>query len=151
MATWAFKHYRLHEGGISLHTLMFWFWIKVFQVAFVRTKFSFPRVDVLQKAPRFQLSTPKVEGQEHLTFGLQLLTPKVNVATLALGSLLKQGLAKVQAKNATQKLHFMLLGVWESVKEWTSTLPSDIPLSKSEPWWTPESLESNCKGQNPLD
>jgi hypothetical protein len=34
-----------------------------------------------------------------------------DVATLALGSRLMQGLAKVQAKNEAQESHFMLLGV----------------------------------------
>jgi hypothetical protein len=43
------------------------------------TIFSFPRVDGLQKAPRFQLLAPKVEGQEHVSFDLQLLMPKVEV------------------------------------------------------------------------
>jgi hypothetical protein len=36
----------------------------------------------------------------------------------------------------------MLLGVWESVKEWTPTLPSELPLWKLESWWTPKFLKS---------
>jgi len=43
------------------------------------TKFSFPRVDVLQRTFGFQLSTPKVEGQKHLVLDLQLSTSKVKV------------------------------------------------------------------------
>jgi hypothetical protein len=77
------------------------------------------------------------------------------VATLALGWPPRQGFTKVQAKNETQKSHFMFLGMWESVKEWTSTLQSELPLWELESRWTPkgflESLESDCRGQNPLE
>jgi hypothetical protein len=44
------------------------------------------------------------------------------VATLALGLQPRQGLVKVQAKNVAWESHFMFLGVWESVKEWSFTL-----------------------------
>jgi hypothetical protein len=44
----------------------------------------------------------------------------------------------------------MFLGVWESVRQWTSTLPSEFPLWDLESRWTLESLESDCKGQNQL-
>ncbi len=73
------------------------------------------------------------------------------VITLALGSRPKQGLAKVWAKNEAWKSHFMLSEMWENVKEWISTLPSELPLWELEFQWTPECSESNCKGQNPLD
>jgi hypothetical protein len=36
-------------------------------------------------------------------------------------------------------------------KNWTSTLPSELPPWELESQWTFESLESNCRGQNPLD
>jgi hypothetical protein len=39
------------------------------------------------------------------------------VATLALGSRPREGLAKVQAKCEGRESHFMLMGVWESVRE----------------------------------
>jgi hypothetical protein len=45
----------------------------------------------------------------------------------------------------------MLLGMWESVKEWTLTLPSELPLWEFESQWTLESLERNWRGQKPLD
>jgi hypothetical protein len=45
----------------------------------------------------------------------------------------------------------MLLGVQESVREWTFTFPSEFPLWELESWWTPKISENNCKGQNPLD
>ncbi len=42
---------------------------------------------------------------------------RLTVATLALGSRPRQGLAKVRAKSEAQELHFMLQRVWESVRE----------------------------------
>ncbi len=39
------------------------------------------------------------------------------VTTLALGSRLRQGLARVRAKREARESHLMLLGVQESVKE----------------------------------
>jgi hypothetical protein len=44
------------------------------------------------------------------------------VATLALGLQPRQGLVKVWAKYEVRESHFMLLGVQESVREWTLTL-----------------------------
>jgi hypothetical protein len=61
------------------------------------------------------------------------------------------GLAKVQANSEARESHFMLLGMWESVREWTSTLPNELPLWELESQKTPESSESDCRGQNPLD
>jgi hypothetical protein len=40
-------------------------------------------------------------------------------------------------------------GVKESVKEWTVTLPKELPLWELESQWTPEYLESDYKNQNP--
>jgi hypothetical protein len=40
------------------------------------------------------------------------------------------------------------MGEWES---WTSTLLSELPLWELESRWTFKCLESNCRGQNPLD
>jgi hypothetical protein len=45
----------------------------------------------------------------------------------------------------------MPLGVQKSVREWTLTLPRELPLWEVESQWTPEFLESDFKGQNPLD
>jgi hypothetical protein len=44
----------------------------------------------------------------------------------------------------------MLLGVQESVREWTLTLPSELPLWELESQWTPKFSESDCRGQNSL-
>jgi hypothetical protein len=43
------------------------------------------------------------------------------------------------------------LGMWENVREWTPTLPSELPLWELEFGWTPKSSKSNFRGQNPLD
>jgi hypothetical protein len=62
-----------------------------------------------------------------------------NVATLALGSRPRQGLARMRAKMECGR-------VWE----WTLTLPRQFPLWELESRWIPEPSESDCKGQNPL-
>ncbi len=71
-------------------------------------------------------------------------SPRVtfHVATLTLGLWPKQGLVKVRTKIEAQESHFMLPGVWESVKEWTPTLLSELPLWKLGSWWTPKFSES---------
>jgi hypothetical protein len=73
-----------------------------------------------------------------------------SVTTLALGSQPKQGLVKVWAKWEGWESHFMLPGVWESVKEWTPTLPSEFPLWELKSLWSPKFSKSNFKGQNSL-
>jgi hypothetical protein len=51
----------------------------------------------------------------------------------------------------SRESHFMLLGVWEAMREWTPTLPNELPLGKLDFGWTFEYSESDCRGQNPLD
>jgi hypothetical protein len=75
----------------------------------------------------------------------------INVATLALGSRPRQRLVKVRAKREAQESHFMFPGGQRSAREWTHTLPKELPLWELESWWTSESLESNCRGQNSFD
>jgi hypothetical protein len=75
----------------------------------------------------------------------------LDVTTLALASRPRQGYAKVRTKWEGRESHFMLLGVWESVREWSLTLPSEFSLWELESWWILKSLEWDCKGQNPLD
>jgi hypothetical protein len=36
------------------------------------------------------------------------------------------------------------------MREWTLTLPRQLPLWEMESQWTPETLESDCKGQNSM-
>jgi hypothetical protein len=73
------------------------------------------------------------------------------VATVALGSWPRQGLARVRAKREARESHFMLLGVQKIVREWTLTLPRELPLWESESGWTLKFLERDCKSQNSLD
>ncbi len=40
--------------------------------------------------------------------------------------------------------------VLESVREWTLTLPRQLPLWEMESRWTPKTSESDCKGQNSM-
>jgi len=53
-------------------------------------------------------------------------------------------------KKETWEAHLILPGVQESVKEWTLTLPRQLPLRELESRRTPESSRSDCRGQNPL-
>jgi hypothetical protein len=45
----------------------------------------------------------------------------------------------------------MLLGVWESVKEWTLTFLRELPLWELESQWTSESSKSDCRLQHSMD
>jgi hypothetical protein len=67
-----------------------------------------------------------------------------SVITLALGLWPRQRVAMLRAKRGS-------LGVKESVKEWTLTLPRELPPWELESRWTPKCLENDCKGQNPMD
>ncbi len=67
-----------------------------------------------------------------------------SVATLALGLRPKQGLARLWAKRRS-------LGVKGSVREWTLTLPRELPPWELESQWTHECSENGCKNQNPMD
>jgi len=58
------------------------------------------------------------------------------VVILALGLQPRQRLVKVRAKSEARESHFMLPKVWESVREWTFTLLSELPLWEFEFWWT---------------
>jgi hypothetical protein len=54
------------------------------------------------------------------------------VATLTLGSRPRQGLARVRAKKEARESHFMLPKVQKNVREWTLTLPRELPLWELE-------------------
>jgi hypothetical protein len=73
------------------------------------------------------------------------------VATLTLGSRPRQRLVRVWAKKEAQESHLMFTGVQKSVRKWTLTLPSELSFWELESQWIPESLEGDCRGQNPLD
>ncbi len=72
------------------------------------------------------------------------------VTILALGLWPRQGVARLQAKRKTRESYHMLLGVPKSVREWTLTLPNELPCWELESQWTLKSSEHNRKGQNPL-
>jgi hypothetical protein len=76
---------------------------------------------------------------------------KFNVTTLTLGLWPRQRLVKVQAKCEGWESNFIFPRVWESVREWTLTLPNGLSLWKLNSRWTLEFLESNCRGQKSLD
>jgi hypothetical protein len=40
--------------------------------------------------------------------------------------------------------------VWWSMKEWTFTLPRQLPLWKMDSQWTPETSENDFRGQNSM-
>jgi len=74
----------------------------------------------------------------------------VDVATLTLGLQPRQGLARGRDKRETHEAHLILLGVQENVREWTLTLPRQLPLGELESRRIPEFLGSDCSSWNPL-
>jgi len=40
--------------------------------------------------------------------------------------------------------------MWGSMREWTLTLPRQLPLWEMESRWTSETSKSDCRGQNPM-
>ncbi len=111
-----------------------------------------------------------------------------HVATLALGSRPRQGVARLQAKRKESRQSRQRDGkvasqkegspgakakalegcgprgslgvtthsrefkeVWGSVREWTLTLPRQLPFWERESWWTPETSEGELKGQISMD
>jgi hypothetical protein len=69
--------------------------------------------------------------------------------TLALGSRPRQRFARRQDKRETHEAHLILSEVQKSVREWTLTLPRQLPLEELESRRTPESSGSDRRGQNP--
>jgi len=65
-----------------------------------------------------------------------------------------KGITRVRAK---RKPGSHITYSWEckkvlgSVREWTLTLPRQLPLGKMESWWIPETSESDCRGQTSMD
>jgi hypothetical protein len=69
----------------------------------------------------------------------------------SLGFMTKARVCKGAGQEWAQESHCMLLGVQESGREWTCTLPNELPLWELESQWTPEYLESDYRDQNPWD
>jgi hypothetical protein len=72
------------------------------------------------------------------------------VATLALGSWPRQGVARLRAKKNTRESHHMLLGVPKSVREWTFTLPSEFPCWELEPQMDFRIFKVRLQGSKPI-
>jgi hypothetical protein len=79
------------------------------------------------------------------------LLPIDVVTTLTLGLWPRQGLARVRDKKEAQEAHLTFSGVQESVRAWTLTLPSELPLWELESRWTFEYSKNDCKGKKQLD
>jgi len=69
----------------------------------------------------------------------------------SLGSRPRQGLTRLWTKREAWGSHLMFPKVQKSVREWTLTLPSELPFWELEFQWTPKSSEGDCRGQTPLD
>jgi hypothetical protein len=68
-----------------------------------------------------------------------------------LGNMTKVRACKGASQEWAEESHFMLPGVQERVREWTPTLPSDLPLWELESQWTFKFSEGNFRSQNSLD
>jgi hypothetical protein len=78
-----------------------------------------------------------------------------NVATLALGSRPMQGLARLQVKREARKSHHMyVLGSAKgakSVREWTFTLPSELPLWELDSQMDSQIFKARLEGSKPIN
>jgi hypothetical protein len=72
------------------------------------------------------------------------------VTTLALGSRPRQGVTRLWAKKKTRESHHMLLGVPNSVREWTFTLPSEFPCWELEPQMDFRIFKVRLQGSKPI-
>jgi hypothetical protein len=72
------------------------------------------------------------------------------VATLALGLWPRQGLARLWAKKEDRELHLMLMRVQKSVREWTLTLPSEIPILRVEVPMNSWIFRGRLQGSKPI-
>jgi hypothetical protein len=72
------------------------------------------------------------------------------ITTLALGSWPKQRVARLQAKRKTWESHHMLLGVPKSVREWTLTLPSELPCWELESQMDSRIFKTRLQGSKPI-
>jgi hypothetical protein len=70
---------------------------------------------------------------------------------LSLGLVIKVRAWKDAGQKCDLGITFTLSKVWRSAREWTHTLPNELPLWELDSWWTPEFLESYLIGQKTLD
>jgi hypothetical protein len=71
------------------------------------------------------------------------------VTTLALGPRPKQGFARLWAKKEAWESHLVLPGVQKNVREWTLTLPSELPLWELESQMDSQIFRGRLQGWNP--
>jgi hypothetical protein len=83
---------------------------------------------------------------------MEILKFKEDVATLTLGSQPRQRGRKGAGQEEAQKSHHIweCKKMWGSMREWTLTLPRQLPLWEMESRWTPKILESDFRGQNSM-
>jgi hypothetical protein len=73
---------------------------------------------------------------------------KCSVVTLALSSQPRQGGCKVAGQEEGLGVTSHVPENAKSVREWTLTLPSELPSWELESKWNPEYLECDYRGQN---
>jgi len=69
----------------------------------------------------------------------------------SLGLATKAKACKGASQEWARESHFMLSCVQESGREWTFTLPNELPLWELESQWTLKSSKGDFRGQNSLD
>jgi hypothetical protein len=62
-----------------------------------------------------------------------------------LGSQPRQGLTRMRTKREARETHLLLLGVQKNVREWTITLPNELPFWELESQWIFEFSEGNFR------
>jgi hypothetical protein len=93
-----------------------------------------------------------VETLQNQTLNLQHNLQKLcKCHNPSLGLATKAKVYQGAGQDWAQESHFMFAGVQKSVREWTLTLPSELPLWELKSWWTFEFSEDDCRGQNSLD
>jgi hypothetical protein len=75
----------------------------------------------------------------------------MNYRNSNLGLATKTRVCKGVGQEWARESHFMLPKVQKNVREWTLTLPNELPFWELESQWTFEFSKHNCKGQNSLD
>jgi len=70
---------------------------------------------------------------------------------LSIGLTTKARARKVTGQEGSLGVTSHAPGSAKSVREWTLTLPSELPFWELEPQWIFEFSEGDCRGQNPLD
>ncbi len=80
----------------------------------------------------------------------QYVAAKLILATLALGSRPRQGLARLRAKREAWESHHMLPRVQRMWRNELSHSRLNSHYGNWNPKWIPESWEHDCMGQNPL-